>query len=279
MAQPVQFADVPFRGGVTAIEYAWVGSDATPDSAPVMVFLHEGLGSVAMWRDYPQRLCEALGIRGLVFSRRGYGQSTPRPADEEWQPNFMHVQAHEAVPQLLDALGLWHAQRPLHLLGHSDGGSIALLMAARFPQHIASVVALAPHLFVEDVSIASISSICSTYGTSDLRKRLARYHASPDSAFWGWGKAWLRPSFRAWNIEEEVYRIQAPVLAIQGVDDEYGTLAQVQRIGDLVSQSAVVTLPACGHSPHRDQPEALNAHIKRWFDRLGVDLQTRVFSS
>lgn len=276
----VEFAPVAFRGQDTHIEFQWVGTAPSAD-APLVVFLHEGLGSVAMWRDYPQRLCEALGMQGLVFSRRGYGQSTPRPDGEDWQPDFMHIQAHEAVPDFLRAVGVWQGQRPLHLLGHSDGASIALLMASRFPDRIASVIAIAPHLFVEDVGIASIAAICAAYGSGDLRQRLGRYHASPDSAFWGWGHAWLRPAFRAWNIEPEVARIASPVLAIQGVDDEYGTLAQIERIAELLPDHArLAILPACGHSPHRDQPARLTAAIVEWLHAPGAgDRQPRVFSS
>ncbi len=260
---PSQFAQISFQGRPVAIEYTWVGATENPD-APMLVFLHEGLGSVSMWRDYPARLCEAAGLRGLVFSRYGYGQSTARPASEEWLPDFMHQQAHDAVPDFLQALGLWNTAQPLHLFGHSDGGSIALLLASMFPAHIAGVVAVAPHLFVEDISIASITTTCNSYASSDLSQRLSRHHVDPDSAFWGWGNAWLRPEFRAWNIEAEVAQIHCPVLAVQGVDDEYGTLAQIERIAELAPQTTLVELPDCGHSPHRDQPTQLTRAVAAW---------------
>lgn len=276
-----QFAHIQFQGRAVDIEYVWVGS--TNANAPVLVFLHEGLGSVSMWRDYPAQLCAATGLRGLVFSRYGYGQSTPRPASEEWQPDFMHLQAHEAVPAFLQSLGLWDSARPLWLLGHSDGGSIALLMASRFPAQIAGAIVVAPHLFVEDLSLASIAATCASYRSSDLLQRLARHHADPDSAFWGWGNAWLRPEFRTWNIEDEVAHIQCPVLAVQGVGDEYGTLAQIDRIAELLpdnTQTTLVKLTACGHSPHRDQPAALTQHTAAWLMAQGAcPAASRVFSS
>lgn len=259
-----QHAHSVFRGQTVAIEYAWVGNSDTASTAPVMVFLHEGLGSVSMWRDYPARLCAATGLRGLVFSRYGYGQSTPRPATEEWLPDFMHAQAHGAVPAFLQTLGVWDTAHPLWLFGHSDGASIALLMASQFPRHIGGVVAVAPHLFVEDLSLASIAQTCDSYRHGDLRRRLARHHADPDSAFWGWGGAWLRPAFRSWNIEPEVARIRCPVLAVQGVDDAYGTMAQIDHIAAVLPRTTLVKLPACGHSPHRDQPDALTQHTTAW---------------
>lgn len=263
-----QFAPIAFQGRPVAIEYVWVGR--TDPEAPVLVFLHEGLGSVSMWRDYPQQLCEVTGMRGLVFSRYGYGQSTPRPASEEWQPDFMHRQAHEAVPDFLQSLGLWDPACPLWLFGHSDGGSIALLMASRFPAQIAGAVVVAPHLFVEEISLKSISATCASYLSSDLPQRLARHHANTDSAFWGWGNAWLRPQFRRWNIEAEVAQIQCPVLAVQGVEDEYGTLAQIEQIARHLPHTTLVKLPECGHSPHRDQADELTRHTAAWLQQQGV---------
>lgn len=273
-----QFAHTVFQGQPVAVEYTWVG--LPHPTAPVLVFLHEGLGSVSMWRDYPAMLCAAAGLPGLVFSRVGYGQSTPRAAHEEWQPDFMHQQAFEAVPNFLNQLGLWDRQRPLCLFGHSDGGSIALLMASRYPGHVAGAVVVAPHLFVEDISVQSIRAICASYEASDLSQRLARHHADPDAAFWGWGNAWLRPSFQTWNIESEVAQITQPLLAVQGVSDEYGTLAQIERIAQLVTQTTLVTLPDCGHSPHRDQPALLTQHTVAWLRNQHLCSEPpRVFSS
>ena len=238
-----------WRGRPIDLEYEWVGDAAS--ALPVVVFLHEGLGSVAMWKDFPARLCNEHGLRGLVFSRYGYGCSTPKPAGEMWPPDFMQRQAHEVLPALFAALRI---ERPW-LFGHSDGASIALLYASEFPT--AGVVAVAPHLFVEDISIASIEAARAAYATSDLRARLARYHADPDSAFRGWNDAWLSPAFRAWNIEAEVGKIVCPVLAVQGEDDEYGTLEQVRALVRHVHGAKLLELAASGHSPHRDQPERL----------------------
>jgi len=243
------FAELVLRGQVQRLELHWVGrADAT---APSIVFLHEGLGSVAMWKDFPQRLCEAHGLRGLVFSRRGYGRSTPKPASEHWPPGFMHEQAHEVLPALLAQFGI---VRPW-LFGHSDGGSIALLHAARFP--VAGIVVLAPHVFVEDVAITSIEAARTAFEATDLRQRLARYHDDVDSAFRGWNDVWLSPAFRGWNIEAEIEAITCPVLAVQGEADEYGTLEQLHAIARRVPQTQQFVLAHCGHSPHRDQPDAL----------------------
>jgi pimeloyl-ACP methyl ester carboxylesterase len=245
-----EFIDIDWQGRAVRIEHQWL--NAHLDDAPLFVFLHEGLGSVAMWRDYPQQLCNVLGVRGLVYSRPGYGQSTPRDADEHWAPNFMHRQAHEVLPALLQALQIDEAP---WLLGHSDGGSIALLYASR--HDTAGVIVLAPHIRVEDVSVKNIALAKEAYENTDLRQRLARYHSDVDSAFWGWNRIWLTPEFRSWSIEHELASITCPVLAIQGIDDEYGTLAQIRDIQRHVPHTQLIELTNCGHSPHRDQPQAL----------------------
>ena len=257
--------ELPFAGRTIRLEYAWVGSDAP--EAPLVVFLHEGLGSLSMWKDWPQRLCDAGGYRGLVYSRYGYGGSTPRPAAERWAPDFMHVQAQDTLPRLISALGVDGNGRRFWLFGHSDGGSIALIYAATHPAAVAGVIAVAPHIKVEDISIASIERARDAYRTTDLRERLARYHADPDSAFRGWNDVWLDPDFRGWSIEAMLARLRCPVLAIQGVDDEYGTLAQVRGIRAAAPQTEVVELAQCGHSPHRDQPEALLRAVTRFIGR------------
>jgi pimeloyl-ACP methyl ester carboxylesterase len=242
-------ARLAWRDRPLDLEYGWVGDPASP--IPVVVFLHEGLGSVAMWKDFPASFCEAHGLRGLVFSRYGYGRSTPKPADERWDTDFMLRQADDVLPPFLATLGI---ERPW-LFGHSDGASIALLHAADHP--VAGVVAVAPHIFVEDISVESIEQARLTYETTDLRERLARYHDDPDSAFRGWNDAWLNPAFRDWNIEAELARINCPVLAVQGEDDEYGTLEQIRGIARRLPKTRLLVIPKCGHSPHRDQPELL----------------------
>lgn len=256
------FVQLDWRGRPLLLEYQWVGSGDA--SRPVVVFLHEGLGSVAMWKDFPQRFCDEHGLRGLVYSRYGYGASTPRPEHERWAPDFMHRQAREVLPALLSALGI---ERPW-LFGHSDGGSIALLHAASFAEHLRGVIVLAPHIFVEDISVTSIAAAREAYLSQGMRERLARYHADVDSAFWGWNAIWLDPAFRDWNIEAELARISCPVLAIQGEDDEYGTLEQVYGIARKVPQAEVLVLPRCGHSPHRDQPAALSREAGRFISGL-----------
>ena len=241
------------------LEYTWVGAPA-PGQAP-LVFLHEGLGSVSMWRDFPAQLCEVLGRRGLVYSRPGYGGSTPRAADEHWRPDFMHVQATEVLPALLAALGI---DEPCVLFGHSDGGSIALIHAALCPQRVAAVIVLAPHILVEDISVLSIAAARQAYESTDLRQRLQRHHADVDSAFLGWADAWLAADFRAWSIESLLVRIACPVLAVQGLDDEYGTLAQVEGIAARVPGTRLLALPDCGHSPHRDRPQEVIEATSAW---------------
>jgi pimeloyl-ACP methyl ester carboxylesterase len=260
----VEFVDIDWAGRPVRIEHAWVG--AREADAPLLVFLHEGLGSLAMWKDFPQQLCSATGHRGLVYSRPGYGRSTPRHANEQWQPDFMHRQAHEVLPALLAALGV---QAPYALLGHSDGGSIALLHAARWPERVASAVVVAPHIFVEDLSVASIDKAREAYEATDLRERLARYHDDPDSAFWGWNRIWLDPRFRAWNIEAEIAAIRSPLMAVQGVDDEYGTLEQIRGIARRIPHTQLQELAHCGHSPHRDQPAALIQAASHFLQQQG----------
>jgi pimeloyl-ACP methyl ester carboxylesterase len=245
------FAHLEWGTRPIRIEYEWVGAA----SGPVMVFLHEGLGSLSMWRDFPARLAGALGMRGLVYSRPGYGRSTPRAAEERWDLDFMHRQAREVLPAFLGAAEA--GDERVWLYGHSDGGSIALLYAAAFPARVAGLIVAAPHVFVEDLSIASIERARAAYLATDLREKLARHHDDPDSAFWGWNDIWLHAPFRAWTLEREIEAIRAPVLALQGVDDEYGTMEQIRRIARRVPGVETLELEHCGHSPHRDQPEAV----------------------
>jgi pimeloyl-ACP methyl ester carboxylesterase len=261
----VDFVEIAWRDRAVRIEHRWIARDAA--DRPLMVFLHEGLGSVSMWRDFPDRLCAAAGLRGLVYSRPGYGRSTPRAPGERWQPDFMHRQAHEVLPAFLQAVGVDTEARPPWLFGHSDGGSIALLHAARFPARVAGLVVLAPHIVVEDVSVTSIERARQAYATTDLRERLARHHDDPDSAFRGWNDIWLDAAFRAWSIADEIAPFTGPVLAVQGLDDEYGTLEQIHGIARRLPQTELLELPACGHSPHRDQPAALERAVVEFIDR------------
>jgi len=255
-----RFVELSWAGRTVRIEHQFIAPERR--ASPLIVFLHEGLGSLAMWRDFPARLCEATATRGLVYSRPGYGRSTPRAAEEAWDLDFMHRQAHEVLPALLSALGVdAEPQRPI-LFGHSDGGSITLLYAARFPQSLGAAIVVAPHILVEDLSLASIEKARRAYLETDLRSRLAKYHDDPDSAFWGWNDIWLHPPFRHWSIESELAGIGCPLLAVQGQDDEYGTLEQVRGIARRVPQTRLLELPDCGHSPHRDQPDVLIGAVR-----------------
>lgn len=229
---------------------------------PTLVFLHEGLGSLAMWKDFPEQAAGRCGCDAVVYSRLGYGASDP----VRWprQPDFMHREALEVLPRLLDGLVI---QRPV-LVGHSDGGSIALICAGAGARPLTGVVSMAAHVMVEDVTVESIAAARRAYEQGDLRARLARYHADVDATFRGWSDIWLRPDFRRWSIEEFLPRIACPVLAIQGEDDEYGTRAQLDRIAAAVPDAEVLELRDCRHSPHRDQPEAVLAAIEAFVDRI-----------
>lgn len=244
------------------IEYRIVGA-RRPDSCDLVV-LHEGLGSVSMWKDFPEALAKATGCRAIVYSRHGYGRSST--LRQKRTPNFMHDEAAVVLPALLRAL---RVERPV-LFGHSDGASIALIHAASPGATVAGVIALAPHVKVEAVSIASIERARTAYETTDLRARLARHHHDVDSAFWGWNQIWLDPAFRAWNIERLLLSIACPVLAIQGRNDEYGTLDQIDSIQRALPSAELLVLEECGHSPHRDQPAAVLAATERFITNLSA---------
>ncbi|MGQ0502961.1 MAG: alpha/beta fold hydrolase [Panacagrimonas sp.] len=255
MNAPAERIAIDAGGRHFDIEVQWLFAERL--GAPLLVFLHEGLGSVAMWRDFPHRLCEAGGFRGLVYSRPGYGRSTPRAPDEKWPVDFMHHQAQHVLPAVLAAAGVDAARDPPWLFGHSDGASIALIHAALFPRAVAGAVVLAPHLFVEALSVRSIAAARDTYLHTDLRSRLARHHDDVDSAFWGWNDIWLDPAFRHWTIAPLMADIRCPVLAVQGERDEFGTMAQIDAIAHGAPQTRLLKLADCGHSPHRDQAEAV----------------------
>jgi len=247
-----------------AIEYRFAGADPLSALAMVparnIVMLHEGLGSTSMWRDFPDRLAAATRARVLVYSRIGYGRSTPLA--QARQVDYMHEEARTWLPAILDRLGI---ARPV-LFGHSDGASIALIHAASTASKARAVIALAPHVKVEDLTAASIEKARSAYST--IRERLARYHADVDSAFWGWNRIWLDPAFRSWNIEALLPAIRCPVLCIQGRNDEYGTLEQIASIARALPGTNTVELADCRHSPHRDQPEAVLDAAREFIERL-----------
>lgn len=231
--------------------------------ASSLIFLHEGLGSVALWRDFPAKLAATTGAATVIYSRYGYGKSDPIAAPHA--PDYMHREALEALPELRQKLGL---ENPI-LIGHSDGASIALIHAGSGRWPVRALILEAPHVFVEDVTIASIEVAKEVYRSTDLRQRLARYHADPDGAFRGWNDIWLHPDFRRWNIEEVLAGVRCPVLAIQGADDEYGTLAQVDAIERGVrGPFERLVLANCRHSPHRDQEAATLAAMAEFIGRV-----------
>lgn len=231
---------------------------------PTLVFLHEGLGARSAWRGFPAALAAATGCPALVYSRRGYGRSAPAPGP--WPITFMHDEALHLLPALLAAAAVDDAV----LVGHSDGASIALIYTAAVGARVRGLVLLAPHVFVEDVTVASIAALRAPAAAAALRQRLARHHDHPDALFAAWTGVWLDPAFRAWNLEELLPRVRVPALVIQGADDEYGTAAQVDAVGrGLGARCERLILPACGHAPHRDQPAATVAAAAAFVARLG----------
>lgn len=237
-----------------------------PDGAaagPTLVFLHEGLGSIALWRDFPTRLCERLGLPGLVYDRWGHGQS--EPLDRPRSLRYLHEEAESSLPEVLAAAGV---DRPV-LIGHSDGGTIALLYAARFPERPPAVVTEAAHVFVEDITVAGIQAAGRAYAETDLATRLARYHGDrTESLFRAWHDRWLSPDFRAWNIEAEIATVACPVLVLQGEADQYGTRAQVDAIAQAVSGPAeTALLPGIGHTPHQEAGDQVLALIASFLRR------------
>ena len=232
------------------IEYRMAGP--RPDEAPTLILLHEGLGSAGMWGDFPETLAAATGFGVFAYSRSGYGNSTPvklpRPLD------YMHVEALDVLPKLLAKIGF---RRGL-LLGHSDGASIASIYAGSRQDHrVHGVVLIAPHFIVENISVASIVQIRNAYATTDLKEKLARWHKDVDNAFYGWNDAWLDPDFRSWDISEYLAYIRVPVAILQGVDDQYGTMRQVEIAQEECYCPVDVTvIPGAGHQPHREAPGA-----------------------
>ncbi|MEO7038420.1 MAG: alpha/beta hydrolase [Candidatus Elarobacter sp.] len=231
-----------------------------PDRATI-VMLHEGLGSVAMWRDLPQRLAELTRRSVVAYSRYGYGGSDPLA--EKREPGYMHDEAQRVLPELLAALRI---ERPV-LFGHSDGASIALIFAGTYPGAVAALVLEAPHVFVEEITVHSIEAARDAWATTALRERLARYHDDVAGAFHGWNDIWLDPRFRDWNIEAVAGRVRVPTLIVQGDADEYGTAAQVKRIAAVIPGAETLLVPQAGHSPHRDAPDAVLARVAAFVEQ------------
>lgn len=236
--------------GTSDLEYRLIGP--SPSDGPCIVMLHEGLGSVGLWVDFPEKLQAATGAAVFAYSRAGYGASSPaalpRPLD------YMQREALDVLPKLLEMIGF----REGILVGHSDGASIAAIYAGGVQDHrLNGIVLIAPHFIVEDISVTSIAAIKTAYETSELKTKLARWHKHVDNAFYGWNGAWLDPKFRAWDISEYLAYIRVPVAILQGADDQYGTMRQIEIAQDECYCPVEVTLlPKAGHSPHREAPEA-----------------------
>lgn len=226
------------------------------------MLLHEGLGSIGLWRDLPALLAQRTGCSVLAYSRYGYGRS--EPLREKREPEYMHHEGRVVLPELLARLEI---ERPI-LLGHSDGASIALLYAAKPASDPRALILVAPHVFVEDLSVRSIAEAKIAYETTDLRAKLARHHDVVDATFFGWNEIWLDERFRAWNIEPAVERVRCPVLLIQGDADEYGTTAQLDAIVARLPASETLIVAGAGHSPHRDAPELVLERVSAFVERV-----------
>jgi pimeloyl-ACP methyl ester carboxylesterase len=248
--------------GTMRLEFRMIGP--RPDAAPTIVMLHEGLGCVGLWGDFPDQLQAATGAGVFVYSRAGYGRSSPvtlpRPL------TFMHEEAREVLPKVLDAIGF---RRGL-LLGHSDGASIAALYAGSVQDHrVRGLILIAPHFFTEDMGIAEIVRAKEAYATTDLRQKLARWHADVDNAFRGWNDAWLDPEFRNWDITEPLAYIRVPILIVQGEDDQYGTQRQIEVARqECYCPVEVALYRGVRHSPHREAPALLLASVSEFAGRL-----------
>jgi pimeloyl-ACP methyl ester carboxylesterase len=248
--------------GTSGLEYRMIGP--APEDAPTIVMLHEGLGSAGLWGDFPEKLQAATGAGVLAYSRAGYGASSPvtlpRPLD------YMHIEALEVLPELLETIGF---RRGL-LVGHSDGASIAAIYAGGIQDHrIRGLALIAPHFVVEDISVASIEAIGKAYQTTDLRAKLARWHKDVDNAFQGWNGAWLDAKFRDWDISDYLAYIRVPVAILQGADDQYGTIRQIEIARqECYCPVDVTIIPGAGHSPHREAPGATLETIAEFATRI-----------
>jgi pimeloyl-ACP methyl ester carboxylesterase len=260
-----QLAKVLYGARVLEIEYAWISNGA---NAPLIVFLHEGLGSLRMWRHFPTQLCAATGCRGLIYSRSGYGASSPLWPKHAWPPHFMHSEAKELLPRFLDTLGIDTKTNPPILFGHSDGASIALIYASTFPDRLAGLIIEAPHVLVEELTLTGIAAVKQKATEADLLTKLGKYHRNGDETFWGWANVWLSTEFRGWNIEALLGDLICPVLAIQGDQDEYATLLQLELIKSVVPALQIQILTECGHSPHSAKPSAVIAASTTFIESL-----------
>ncbi len=234
------------------------------DAGPVLVFLHEGLGCIELWRHFPAALVEATGLEGLIYDRWGHGRSDLLRVRRT--PRYLHDEAFESLPDVLTQCRVEDAV----LIGHSDGGTIALLYGARYPKGVRGIITEAAHVFVEDVTLEGIRETVNTYETTDLKEKLARYHGdNTDTLFRAWADTWLAPEFRTWNVESYLPQVTCPILVIQGNDDEYATRAQVDAIAGQVSGPArPLLVPGCGHTPHREARDAVLKEMAAFVETL-----------
>jgi pimeloyl-ACP methyl ester carboxylesterase len=254
--------------GGAEVEYTDLAARPGQETSPTLVYLHEGLGSARLWRSFPEEVAARTGLRTVTWSRHGYGAS--EILERKRTVRYMHHEALDVLPDLLAGLGVG----PSVLVGHSDGASIALIQAGGDPtgRSVLGVVALAPHVFVEDRSVEGIRAARDRYVAGDLRARLGRHHGDADAAFWGWNDIWLSPEFRAWSIEEYLPAITCPVLLIQCADDPYGTLEQLDRTERGVSgPSTRLVFPAGGHSPHLSHSGEVAGAVAGFVGRVRPD--------
>jgi len=246
------------------LEYIRLAPARLRPGGPAILMLHEGLGSVSLWRDFPQALADACGCDAVAYSRQGHGGSDPATGPQ--RRRYLHHEAVDVLPALIDSLEL---ERPL-LFGHSDGATIALLCAGETSTRLAGLVVAAPHVLVEDITLAGIRRTVEAWHGTDLRQRLARHHSQQnlERVFAAWHETWLDPGFSDWNVESCLPPIHCPVLAIQGEDDEYATMAQFDRIVAQIADVEALRLPSCGHSPHRDAPAAVIAATQAFVERV-----------
>ncbi len=252
---------IPLNVGGIRLEYACYGP--VPSDAPVIVLLHEGLGSVALWRDFPQELADKTGLGVLAYSRQGYGQSDP--ADLPRPMDFMTREAIDVLPHVLDQSGV----KRCILFGHSDGATIAAIYAGSVEDHrVRGLILEAPHFFTEEIGMAEIARARGSYENSGLKSRLAKYHNDPDGAFFGWSDAWLNPAFRTWNVAEVIDYIRVPILAIQGRNDQYGTLDQIAEIETRAYCPVDTAILECRHEPHVEACAATLEAVAEYCTRL-----------
>lgn len=264
----MQHIAIAVEGRTVSVEYEWLTGKRS--DAPLVVFLHEGLGSAALWGPWPRVLCDATGYRGLVFSRYGYGHSDRRPDSERgWPPDYMEREAREHLPALFDALGIDAARERPVLFGHSDGATIALLYAAAFPHNVRGAVVLAPHVFTEQVARERIARQRAAWDDGRLAAHLARLHGDPESVFKGWSECWLSSAFRNWNVTADIESIACPLLAVQGRQDQYGTLEQLFELQRRVPHAELLVLDDCRHVPHEERPGAVLDAVVGFLARPG----------